>query len=336
MSALPKTSSIPPEEAGRFLEVARMLSDIPQLPQRKRQIYGLWIVGYLRFLERQNSGKPSPQNLHAFLEQVASRDGVEEPVRQQAAEALVFYHECMLRQQVGETNGRLHVMSEEERDSILRSLNGPEKLLARVVFETELDLTEALRLRVGDVNVHAATLTVSDAMGCTDRIVDISTSMAEDLQQHLKRVKSTHEADLEKGGGLAEIPKQVQERFEDAGRMWVWQFVFPSDAPTLDLRSGEPRRYPMQPTRLIEALEQRTAPMTRMQQEDTADEEGVPETIFEDAASLELEGMIQEATSLSETTDTPQHGESDDEADGANNVSKRAASHIGVWKPTYL
>jgi len=149
------------------------------------------------------------------------------------------------------------------------------------------------------------------------------------LQHHLKRVKSTHEADLEKGGGLAEIPKQVEERFEDAGRMWVWQFIFPSDQPTLDLRSGEPRRYPMQPTRLIEALEQRTAPMTRMQQEDDADEEGVPETIFADAASLELEDMIQEATSLSDVSEEDENGGSDD----AEDVSKRAASHIGVWKP---
>lgn len=263
MSNLVSRIDTPAREAGRLLEVARMLSEVPELTRHKKEVYSLWIMGYLRHLDHRDLGDPSPKHIPRFLNSLSKNEEVDEETRQQAAEALVFFHECILKDRVREVHGRLDMLSAEERKAILQQLQGPERLLARLVFSTELDLSEALRLRVGDLDLNAGRIVVTDANGATKRIVDLDEELAEDLEQHLKRVKDQHEKDLAEGHGLVSLPDAVEEQFPDAARAWMWQYVFPAERRQIDVRTGQQRRYHMQPDNLIQALEYRTAPLSR-------------------------------------------------------------------------
>jgi hypothetical protein len=155
------------------------------------------------------------------------------------------------------------MLSREERQRILSQLSGPEKLLARIVFHTELDLTEALRLRVGDVDLTRGQITVSDAQGCSDRFVTLSSELTVALERHLKRVHEMHQRDLEEGHGSVDLPSSIRDQFPGAGSAWMWQYVFPAPRRTVDLHSGRERRYPMQPNNLMDAIEMLTEPSTR-------------------------------------------------------------------------
>ena len=250
-------------EAGRLLEVARMLSDFPELDKRKKQIYTLWIMGYLRYAEANDLGDPEPSHINRFLDRLSEKKGIDDSMRQQAAEALVFFHECVLDQNVSEVHGRLSMLSRDERQRILSQLSGPEKLLARIVFHTELDLTEALRLRVGDVDLNRGQITVSNAQGVSNRFVDLSSELTVAMERHMKRVHDTHQRDLEEGHGTVDLPPSIRDQFPGAGSAWVWQYIFPSPRRTVDLHSGRERRYPMQPTNLLDAIEMLTEPRTR-------------------------------------------------------------------------
>lgn len=240
-----------------------MLSEFPMLDKRQKQIYSLWIMGYLRYVEANDLGEPQPQHINRFLDRLSEKKGIDDAMRQQAAEALVFFHECVLEQSVSEVHGRLSMLSREERQRILSQLSGPEKLLARIVFHTELDLTEALRLRVGDVDLTRGQITVSDAQGCSDRFVTLSSELTVALERHLKRVQEIHQRDLAEGHGAVDLPASIRDQFPGAGSAWMWQYVFPAPRRTVDLHSGRERRYPMQPTNLMDAIEMLTEPRTR-------------------------------------------------------------------------
>jgi len=251
-------------KAGRLLSVAHMLSGFPELSRRKKQIYSLWIMGYLGHLDRRDIDPPRPKHIRSFLTWLTDRKEADRAMRRQAAEALVFFHECVLQQQVGEMHGRIDMMSDAERDQALASLTGQERLLAQLVFDTELDLTEALRLRVGDVDLTANQIVVTNAAGCAERFVALGAGLADALSGHLRTLERRHRRDLEAGTAAVDLPPTVQGTYPGAESAWVWQFVFPAENATVDLRTGLRRRYPMHPSRLLDILDRRTTPMTRV------------------------------------------------------------------------
>lgn len=253
-------------QAGRLLSVAHMLSGFPDLSRRKKEVYSLWIMGYLGHLDRQDIDSPRPKHIRLFLKGVSEHEDTDRSMRRQAAEALVFFHECVLDQQVGEMHGRIDMMSEAEREEALASLAGQERLLAHLVFETELNLTEALRLRVGDVDLTQGQIVVTTASGCAERFVQLGTGLAMAFSDHLRRLERQHRRDLEAGTAVVDLPPSVQGMFPGAESAWVWQYVFPADKATVDLRSGLKRRYPMHPAGLIDILDRRTTPMTRVKE----------------------------------------------------------------------
>lgn len=248
-----------------------MLSGIPELDKRRKQIYSLWIMGYLRYLDARDIEEPEPDYINRFLNRLTQKKNLDLDMRQQAAEALVFFHECILKQSVSDVQGRMSMLTREEKQKILSQLSGPEKLLARLIFNTELELTEALRLRVGDVDLVRGQITVSNAAGVSDRFVDLSDDLAVAMERHLKRVQEIHERDLEEGFGVVDLPPSVQSQFPSAGSAWMWQYVFPAKRRTVDMMSGRERRYPMEPTKLLDALERRTEPMTRIHDTDMSE-----------------------------------------------------------------
>jgi hypothetical protein len=68
-------------------------------------------------------------------------------------------------------------------------------------------------------------------------------SVIEPLKEHLLRVKSLHQEALAKGGGAVYLPNALDQKYPNAAREWIWQYVFPSEQLSQDPRSGETRRH---------------------------------------------------------------------------------------------
>lgn len=331
----------PGQDTGRLLDVARMLANVDALNRRKKQIYSLWIMGYLRFLDRQELGSPRPEHVRRFVDSLDAREDVDATMRRQATEAVVFFHECVLHQSVSEGHGRLGMLSDDEKRSILNQLHGPEKLLARLVFATELDLGEALRLRVGDVDLTRGQIVVTDARGRSKRLVHLDEALADDLEAHLARVQRIHERDLSEGHGAVDLPPGVQDQFPGAESAWVWQWVFPSSRRSVDLRSGGERRYPLEPTTLLDALNRRTAPETRM-----LTPVSTPEDTLDAILPASMRPASTRAASGADRTPTAPASHAPSARPSASaepsSLTDRAASadgdegdHWSTWKPVY-
>ncbi|MES3629530.1 MAG: hypothetical protein PPP56_05130 [Longimonas sp.] len=263
-TSLPDVQRAPDTQALASPDTAlRYLNQVPGLSGRKRTLYGTWIHGYLSYLKRERLGTPRAAYMKRFLSKVRDSHSSDESIYQSAAEALVFYHERLLRQTVCDDGYRLATLTEKEKRKIIARIQGPEKVLALVVCYTELNLKEALRLRVGDIEVEKRSILVSSSSGTTDRAISFPASIQDPLRKQLKHVRRLHDHDLEAGYGTVDLPNEVARQFPWASKQFVWQYLFPSEKRTLDIRAGTKRRYPMTPKRLFSAIEASDAPLTQ-------------------------------------------------------------------------
>jgi integrase len=67
-------------------------------------------------------------------------------------------------------------------------------------------------------------------------------SVIPELRLHLDGVKALHEKDLREGYGETALPYALGVKYPNAGREWVWQYVFPASQRSTDPRSGAIRR----------------------------------------------------------------------------------------------
>lgn len=109
-------------------------------------------------------------------------------------------------------------------------------LVASLLYGAGLRLTEALRLRVKDVEFSRREILVRDGKGQKDRVTVLPGTVIAVLQEHLLKVKRLHERDLAEGFGRANLPYALARKYPNAAAEWGWQFVFPSVN-----RSDDPR-----------------------------------------------------------------------------------------------
>jgi site-specific recombinase XerD len=96
---------------------------------------------------------------------------------------------------------------------------------------------------VKDIDFELTQITVRDGKGGKDRITMLPVNAAKPLEHHLQKVKAQHEQDLEDGFGGVYLPDALEQKYPNAGREWMWQYVFPSSRLSIDTRSGIRRRH---------------------------------------------------------------------------------------------
>lgn len=63
------------------------------------------------------------------------------------------------------------------------------------------------------------------------------------LKVHLEKVKALHRQDLKEGFGEVYLPYALTRKHPNAGRAWMWQYIFPASKRSTDPRSGVTRRH---------------------------------------------------------------------------------------------
>ena len=76
------------------------------------------------------------------------------------------------------------------------------------------------------------------------------------LEKEILRFNTSDQQDLAQGYGSVYLPFALERKYKSADRDWVWQFVFPSDHISQDLRSGIIRRHHVHESSLQKAIKQ--------------------------------------------------------------------------------
>jgi integron integrase len=117
-----------------------------------------------------------------------------------------------------------------------------------------LRVSEALSLRVKDVELDHGIVTVRGGKGNKDRRTVLPRSIVPALKAHLVSVHRLHAHDLRAGGGAVHMPDSLERKLPNAPRAWEWQWVFPAVRTYRDNDTGAVMRHHLHETAVQRAV----------------------------------------------------------------------------------
>ena len=229
-----------------------------------------WVARFVRFhhlQERAGLLVESEKKVEDFLTYLAVKANVAASTQNQAFNALIFLYKKVLMQPlegVDAVRSRREpripvVLTREEVKSVLALLEGSAELVVKLLYGSGLRITEAVRLRVQDIDYGFKQITVRNGKGMKDRVTSFPDTLASLLANHLERVKLIHHRDLSQGYGAVYLPHALARKYPNADRDWIWQYVFPSRNLATDPRSGIIRRHHVDQSAVNKAIKKAVA-----------------------------------------------------------------------------
>jgi len=178
--------------------------------------------------------------------------------------ALVFLYKRVLQQLLESVSAaRSHkerripvVLTREEVKQVLALLEGTAELVVKLLYGCGLRITEAVRLRVQDVDYGYKQVIVRNGKGNKDGVTPFPSTLEPLLKNHLERVMAVHEQDLAVGFGAVYLPYALTRKYPNAEKEWNWQYVFPGRTLSEDPRSGVTRRHHVDQSVVNKAIRQ--------------------------------------------------------------------------------
>jgi integrase len=112
-----------------------------------------------------------------------------------------------------------------------------------LLYGTGLRISEALQLRVKDLDFAHQAVIVRAGKGDKDRVVMLPQSLAPALRSQLAQARLIWAADVEADRAGVEMPSALERKYPRAGQSWAWFWVFPQDHHATDPRTGVVRRH---------------------------------------------------------------------------------------------
>ena len=247
----------------RLLDQVRDRIRMKHYSIRTEQAYASWIKRFILFHNKKHPKDMGKQEIESFLTHLALDLNVASSTQNQAFNAILFLYNQVLHQPLEDTISAVRakkprrlptVMTNDEALAVLSALSGIHQLMAKLLYGSGLRLMECIRLRVKDIDFGMNQIMVRDGKGKIDRVTMLPESVNSDLKEHLKRVKTIHDNDLNRGYGRVFLPYALGRKYPNADREWGWQYVFPSSSLSKDPRTGATRRHHVHESSLQKAV----------------------------------------------------------------------------------
>ena len=247
------TLPMPPLKSVRLLDQLRERIRLLHYSMRTEEAYVYWARAYIRFHGLRHPAEMGKTELEDFLTYLAANKGLSVSTHRQALSALLFLYEKVLGLQLpwlAEIGRPVPVrrlpvvLSREEVAAVLGGLQGVHRVLARLLYGTGMRITEALQLRVKDVDFAHHALVVREGKGGKDRVVMLPDALVAELRAQLGAAHRLWAADVAAGSAGVSMPSySLARKYPRANASWAWFWVFPQDQHSTDPRSGEVRRH---------------------------------------------------------------------------------------------
>lgn len=244
---------LPPLRAVKVLDQLRERIRLLHYSRRTEEAYVYWCRAFIRWHGVRHPAEMGGPEVEAFLTYLAAERQLAVSSHRQALSALLFLYGKVLGQdlpwmaEMGRpvAHRRLPVvLSQAEVAAVLAEFpEGEHALLARLLYGTGLRITEALQLRVKDVDFANHAIFVRAGKGGKDRVVMLPQSLVPALRRQLAQARLVWTGDVEAGRAGVELPDALERKYPRAGRSWNWFWVFPQDHHSTDPRSGVVRRH---------------------------------------------------------------------------------------------
>ncbi|MGB7070271.1 MAG: integron integrase [Pyrinomonadaceae bacterium] len=236
----------------KLLDQVRNLMRLKHLSYKTERAYVGYIRKYILFHNKKHPKEMGVNEIREYLTHLAVEKNVAASTQNVAFNAILFLYKQVLGIELPIIDGVMRakrparlpsVFTPEEAKAIIAELEGANKLIASLLYGCGMRLTEALRLRVKDVDFAGRQITVRDGKGEKDRMTILPESLADDLRNHLKRVKLIHVEDVKDGFGSVFLPYALNRKYPNADKKFAWTYVFPSKKVSPTREDGVVRRH---------------------------------------------------------------------------------------------
>jgi integron integrase len=254
------TNTTPPKLEHRIREACR----VRHYSLSTERIYVGWYKRFVRWAGLKHPATLGGDVVERWLSHLATDLDVSASTQRQALAAILFLYQQVMGlklQWMDSITRAKHpqrlpcVLTQQEISRLLAALpDSAAGLVLRMCYGSGLRLSEALRLRVKDVDFDRHTLTIRDGKGGKDRATCLPLSLAPALQRQIAARRRVHDVDLARGMVDVELPHALQRKYPSAPREWGWQWVFAAADYSACPRTRVMRRHHLHPKTIQRAM----------------------------------------------------------------------------------
>lgn len=251
------------QQKPKLLDQVRDVIRMRHYSRRTEKAYVGWIRRFILFHNKRHPSQMGEKEISRFLSALAVESKVSASTQNQALNALLFLygqvlnHEISWLEDIVRAKRPRHlpvVLTREEVRAVLDQLSGTSRLMGVLLYGAGLRLLECAGLRVKDVDFSAGQMVVRDGKGEKDRVALLPEEIRPDLKVHLDFVYQQHRKDLAQDAGWVELPYSLGRKYPNAGREWMWQWVFPATRIYVHTQTGQHRRHHLHESVLQKAV----------------------------------------------------------------------------------
>ncbi|MGJ3255020.1 MAG: phage integrase N-terminal SAM-like domain-containing protein [Alcanivorax sp.] len=240
-----------PEKPVRLMDQFRFWLRQNQYSYRTEQTYVHWVIKYIRFNQLRHPSKMGAKEIQSFLSYLSVQRYCSPSTQKTALNALNCFCRRFLGMDYGELNFRQSkrkpripaVFSQQEAESVIALLPEPSQLICELLYGSGLRISEALRIRIKDLDFDRMIITIHQGKGGKDRRTLLPKSCESRLRLQIAIASNLYEMDRKNGIGPAWMPHALSRKYPGAGSQKIWQFIFPSKDPARDPQTGIIRRH---------------------------------------------------------------------------------------------
>lgn len=249
--------------APRLLDVVRQKVRARHYSIQTEKAYAHWIRQFVRFHQRRHPRTLGKHEIEQFLTHLAVERRVAAATQNQALSALLFLYEQVLEMRLSWLEDLVRakpsqhvpvVLTRSETRRVIAHLPGVQQLIVGLLYGSGLRLSEALRLRVKDLDFGYQHVVVHDGKGQKDRTSVLPTSLIPQLRTHLADLSTRMASAFDGSITPASMPPGLKRKYPDASKSWLWQYVFPATWTCLDPLDGERVRHHLHPKTVQRAV----------------------------------------------------------------------------------
>lgn len=226
--------------------------------------YWRWCVQFIKFHKIKDETtlcENRDEMVTAFLTAEARR-GISASTQNQAFCALLFLFNDVLDCPLGDISAirvtrprRLpEMITHEDAVEIIDQLEGDYQLIAQLMYGAGLRVSEALRLRIKDVDTARNLIAIHSGKGDKDRLVPLPPSLKRALQSRIESRQLLHEADLKAGFGWVWMPNLLRVKYPAEQKSLRWQYIFRAANRSKDPETGNIGRHHISPQAVQKAM----------------------------------------------------------------------------------
>jgi len=219
---------------------------------RTEQAYIGWLRQFYRFTKNRSPYSLESRDVKDFMTYLAVKQNVATATQNQAFNAILFLFRYVLNKRIDDISDAVRakrtrrlpvVLTKSEITRLFEQMSGLYLLMAKVLYGSGLRLNECLQLRVKDIDFERNAVTVRSGKGDKDRETTLPESLKADLREQLKKAQKIHENDRKNNIAGVQLPYAFERKSPNAGKEWIWFWVFPSYKLSVDPITKIVRRH---------------------------------------------------------------------------------------------